>query len=409
MKIYRCNNCGYEYRSKFGICPECKDGIGEEYEEAPSASSSSGSAAVDAGPRVVILANTKVDQQKALITTDFPGLNRIASTAGGFLAGQVILLAAHPGVGKSTLCSQIAMNEDTLYITTEESANQVAGRFQRLNPNVGENVSILSTTNVEAAIAEVETNKYKLVIVDSINNFNDGASYQQVAKITTRLMRVIKATGKVGILISQVAKNGQVTGMNATVHTPDTVIYMERSESGGITLYSTKNRFAPVGEIALFKHGEQGLEETTEEKQTSGIGIAKSKIFFGSRHVPISAQALVVPTGNTYGQVYATGVNPARVKMLVGILSYFLKSPISTTMNVYVTSSQGVKVDSTDFDSAICAAIISSMYGKEMPDVEICGEVRLNGQIIPSNRSTPTSIAALARLINNKSNNNTQQ
>lgn len=375
--MFKCNNCGYTSNKFFMLCPKCKNGEGEEVlKEIPTAESYEN--------QNVALKIKKVDKNaeetRAVKATPFKSLNTILSTAKGFVEGQVILLGASPGVGKSTLCISIA-DGDTLYISSEENYEQVNQRALRVHPDC--ECSILNTTSIDDVLSAINTQPEKLVIIDSINSIEFGVGYQTVAKYVNEITQSIKRLGKICIIISQVGRSGEIIGMNAIPHMVDTVLHLEKSEtSSHIIGVCSKNRYGEIGGVAAFMHQEHGFQEVDMESKVNDVplmGTTYTRTQFGHKKMTISIDALVADAQSSFGIRKSNGYNQNRLVQLVGILSYYGHLYL-TQKDIYVAVSNGLFTDDIGVELAMANSIISSYYGKNMVS-EAYGEVKLNGQV----------------------------
>lgn len=377
--MYRCNNCNYESKKFFGLCPSCREGFGEEVEEY---SYNSDKFSQPNKNIKLNIRNVSPDESplETFRLTKFNNLNNILSSSKGFVEGQVVILGASPGVGKSTLCLSIASN-DTLYISSEENYKQVNARALRVNPDTG--IKILNSTSIDEILEAIRTTDAKLIIVDSLNSIEFGVGYITVAKYANNITNLIKEKNKACIIISQVSRTGEISGMNAISHIVDTVLYLERSEiSSNIIGVTTKNRFGEIGEVAIFRHEDNGFIEIDIDnvEEEHEIGSTYTKTRFGHKNMTISIDALVTVAQGTYGMRKASGYNFNRLIQLVGILTYYGKFDLSSK-DIYIAISNGLTTDDISIELAICNSILSS-YFKTIKIAEAHGEVKLSGKIV---------------------------
>lgn len=383
--MYECSNkCGYTNKGWFGVCPRCKAGVGEESEDSSPAISSKSKDFKPAKISKVSKESKKVD--RIVKNTDFPTLNKLLSSQGGFVESQVIALGASPGTGKSTLCSQLC-DHNSLYIGTEESYSQINSRFLRINPNSEAN--ILEATDIEQIIDAIERFEGDFIVVDSLNNINNGLDwYTKQANNLNRIVRTMKENNKFGIIITQVTKSGEISGMNTIMHTVDTVLYLERSDvNNNLILYSNKNRFGEIGSVAIFSHSKDGLVEISNDFESgeNEIGVSHALARFGYRNLDIFVEALVTQSGGNYGLRKANGLNQNRLQQIIGIIQYNASIDL-VSKDVYVAISNGLNVNDTKLDLAIANSILSSYFKKpNYFDRAIQGELSLNGRIKFSN------------------------
>lgn len=383
--MYKCDNCGQTRNEYFGLCPICKDGTGVLVPGSSTKTKSSSAKEMlsptgDFEEVIVREIDPNESEIEAAKTTQFKSFNNILSSAHGFVSGQVVLMGASPGVGKSTLAILIS-DENSLYISSEENYSQVNQRALRVNPS--SKAGILTTTNIDTVINAILTTEKTFIVIDSLNSIEFGVGYQTTARYTHRITKAIKDTGKIGLLISQVSKGGEVSGMNSTIHIVDTVLYMERSEvSSNIIATSSKNRYGEIGEVAVFSHEANGLEELSMDDMSpkAEVGTAYTKTRFGHKNMMICVESLVVLAQGSYGTKRVNGYNQNRFIQLLGILGYFGKLDFGSR-DVYVSISNGLSTDDISIELAMAAAILSSFFKKEGVK-EAYGEVKLNGRIV---------------------------
>lgn len=384
MLIYKCNNCNYESKKYFGICPSCKNGFGEETQVSSPTSSNSKINKLNETVKLNInKINPNMEEVKASRTTQYPNFNAIISTSKGFVDGQVVLLGACPGVGKSTLCMSIASN-DTLYISSEENYAQVNSRALRVNPNC--DADILNTTIFDEVCQAIRTTDKKFIIIDSLNSIEFGVGYLTTARYASEITNIIKETNKIAIIISQVAKNGEIAGMQSLIHVVDTVLHLERSEiSSNIIATSSKNRFGEIGAVAVFRHESNGFKEIDIDHMNikNEIGATYTETRFGHKNMTIAIEALVATAQSSFGIRSANGYNKNRLIQLIGILSYFGKVDL-TGKDIYVAISNGLSTDDISIELAMANSILSSFYGKSVIS-KAYGEIRLNGKVSNGN------------------------
>lgn len=389
--------CGFSSNNKFYICPKCgSSNIHEEesFEKKNSKNMSNidklGSNRIQASNETKRVIKNKIKmvgnsdsslRYEIIKKTPFSGLNDMISSEKGFVTSQVVLFGADAGTGKTTMMSQIA-EEDTLFISTEETFAQVNNRFQRVNPN--SKAKILSTTSCDEIMAAIETCDENFIVLDSINSIENGTlSYVRIAQIVQELTNIIKKTNKAAVLISQVGRSGEIIGMNSAIHAVDTVVNMSRSPvSENITCVSTKNRFGSVGDIFLVRHRENGLEEVEQESMDFSCGTICFYMQAGAKKVPFSVQALICGCQDTRPMRRGIGITPNQIFLWNAILGCNDKSYTTSQSDIYMSTSNGIPLSPGNDIAAICA-MLSSYYEKVIyfkPD-ELKGMVSLNGSI----------------------------
>ena len=385
--MYRCNNCTYESPKYFGLCPKCHDGMGEEVQNIEIAQKQEnqyrnrfGTVDTDVLSKVKPV-DPNVKEEISCRNTQYPNFNSIISSANGFIEGQMIALGADPGVGKSTLCTSIA-KDDTLYVSSEESWNQVNKRALRVNPKC--NMDIVSTKSFNELCDIIRKTDKKLIIIDSINSIEFGVGYATTARFADEITDLIKTYNKICIMICQVTKSGEIAGMQSLIHVVDTVLHMEKSEtSNNIILVSSKNRFGEIGSIAVFQHKEDGFIEVNldnEDKKEPIVGSTITETKFGHKNLKINVESLVASAQSSFGLRKANGYSQNRLYQIIGIISYYGKMNL-IDKDIYINISNGLNTSDICIELAIINSILSSFYNKAIINYAK-GEVRLNGQVM---------------------------
>ena len=377
--MYQCNNCGYKATKYFGLCPKCRDGMGEEVQEVVEDKAGNGAALNKDILNKIEKFNPNIDKIKAIKSTKYPNFNAILSSGKGFVDSQIVLLAASPGVGKSTLCMEIS-DSDTLYISSEENSNQINSRAQRVNKDC--KADLLCSTSIEDILSAIELTDKKFIIIDSLNSIEFGIGYTRIAKNAYDISEACKRLHKMCVIISQVTKTGEISGMNSIVHLVDTVIYLERSQvNSNIIATTSKNRFGEVGSITIFEHENDGLVELPDmiDEGDPEIGITYTEVRFGRKVMTIGIEALVVDSQGQYGMCRCNGYSFNRVQQILGILTYYSDSRLNHK-DIYVSLSNGLNSQDTKLDASIANSILSSYFNKVALN-NVYGEISLNGRI----------------------------
>lgn len=397
---YVCQQCGYESTGWMGKCPECGtwNSLVEtvvstaKSEKGRSKSSKQSSANSN---QLINLSDIK-SADTTRISTKISELDRVLG--GGLVPGQVVLIAGEPGIGKSTILTQIADNLGSiLYVCGEESANQVAIRAKRLGAT-SKNIQLLEDTDVDSIINTISTLQglpLKGVIVDSIQTMTTSdlsgmaGSIGQVRECANRLLHAAKEKNIPLFLVGHVTKEGTVAGPAVLAHIVDTVLWFEGDKTLTTRiLRAVKNRFGPTDEVGVFEMQDRGLmpvadlEKAFLEKGVKNVsGSVVTSVMQGTRPLLVEIQALVVPTKLAIPRRVAQGIDSRRLELLLAVLTRRCGLPMYD-MDVFVNVAGGLKVTEPASDLAICLAVASSYYDKPIsPKVIAIGEVGLLGEI----------------------------
>ncbi|MCS7083794.1 MAG: DNA repair protein RadA, partial [Aquificaceae bacterium] len=329
------------------------------------------------------------------IACGFDNLNR--ALGGGFVRGQVILLAGEPGIGKSTLalelCGQFAKaGEMCLYVSGEESLHQLSLRARRLDCALS-GIIATSNTSLEEVIKLIELKKPALVLVDSIQTLysesleSPPGSVSQVRQCAFKLTKVAKEIGVITILIGQVNKEGMIAGPKVLEHVVDTVLYFEGERFGFQRVIKVaKNRFGPSGEIAVFKMTERGLEEVLDpsafflQERTSATGSVVFSHIEGSRPFLIEVQALTVKALYNSPQRRAQGIDVNRLALILAVLEKEVKL-FTRDIDVFVNVVGGIELSEPAADLAVAVSVASSLKSIPIGDIVVFGELGLSGEV----------------------------
>ncbi|MBU0619121.1 DNA repair protein RadA [Patescibacteria group bacterium] len=323
---------------------------------------------------------------------------------GGIVAGSIVLLAGEPGIGKSTLLTQLALAlsgkklSPVLYICGEESPEQIKLRIERLSSPkdpVLNNLLFLPQTDVDIACGVIEQAKPKLAIVDSIQAMttNDltgmAGSVGQIRESAFRLQQVAKKTNVAIFLVGHVTKEGEIAGPKVLEHLVDVVLQLEGDKKHDFRiLRGRKNRFGPVDEVGIFQMDETGMKQVTnpsdiflEEKQAAIPGSVVVATMEGSRPVLVEIQALVASTTLAMPRRVANGIDRNRLQMLTAVLTRRCGLNLAS-WDVYVNVAGGLRIEEPAADLGVCLAIASSFKNKALPAKSaVIGEVGLLGEI----------------------------
>jgi len=330
---------------------------------------------------------------RTIFSTDIKEFDRVLGK--GIVRGQVILFAGEPGIGKSTLLTQLLGKIGGLYVAGEETAEQIALRVERLSLNK-EKFDILETNVVEEIdeVLERTNNVFKIVVVDSIqmmmsqNVAATPGSISQIRESTFRLVEMAKKSGAAVFIVGHVTKEGEIAGPKMLEHMVDTVLYFEGERNGDLRILRVdKNRFGPTDEVGVFKMEEKGLREITSEEvslidsKVSQIGSTVSLIMEGTRPLLVEIQALVTESFSQMPKRIFSGIDFNRGQLLVAVAQKVLGIPLYKE-DVFVAVSGGIKISDPGVDLAVIGAIYSSYKDKAFKNgTVLVGEVSLLGQI----------------------------
>lgn len=404
---YVCQQCGYESTGWMGKCPECgtwnslvETVVSTGERQGVKSKSRNGSlSTVHSSP--IHLSDIKQADTKR-ISTKISELDRVLG--GGLVPGQVILIAGEPGIGKSTLLTQIAATLTTvdssessvLYVCGEESATQVKVRADRLGIKKA-NINLLEETDVDEIIQSFSNsvNQYSAIIVDSIQTMTTSdlsgmaGSVGQVRECANRLLHVAKNLQIPLFLVGHVTKEGTVAGPAVLAHIVDTVLWFEGDKTLTTrVLRAVKNRFGPTDEVGVFDMQDAGLmpiadlEKAFLEKGIKNVsGSIVTSVMQGTRPILVEIQALVVSTKLAFPRRIGQGIDSKRLELLLAVLTRRCGLPLYE-FDVFVNVAGGLKVTEPASDLAICLAIASSYYDKPISGKVIAiGEVGLLGEI----------------------------
>ena len=399
-----CSNCGQESAKWLGKCPSCEQwntfveevivrGTDTKQNEWKDFSGLSG------GIKTISLSDIISGEEKRIHTADAE-LNRVLG--GGIVAGSLVLIAGEPGIGKSTLFLQAALQlQDTLtlYISGEESEQQIKMRADRIQIQ-NEKFFLLTETNTQTIFQEIKKLKPQLVIVDSIQTLQspyvDAApgSVSQIRESAGEFQRFAKETNTPVFLIGHITKDGSIAGPKILEHMVDTVLQFEGDRNYAYRILRTlKNRFGSSSELGIYEMTGEGMRQvsnpseilmTQKEEQLSGVAIAAT--IEGIRPLLIEVQALV--TQSVYGtpQRTNTGFDLRRLQLLLAVLEKRGGFHFGVK-DVFINIAGGIKVEDPSIDLAVLSALLSSYEDVAMP-LHVCfaGEVGLSGEIRAVNR-----------------------
>ncbi len=391
--VFFCQECGYESAKWLGKCPGC--GQWNTFVEELVSKQKKDSSRTTPSVEAVALQEISYDDMLR-IDTGIQELNRVLG--GGMVPGALMLLAGDPGIGKSTLtmqlCGAIKTEASVLYVSGEESRQQLKMRAQRLDVK-NENLMILTENNLEAIEVQIQKIKPKLVILDSIQTVylpeitSAPGSVSQLRECTGRIMQWAKGMEISVIVVGHVTKDGSVAGPRVLEHMVDTVLFFEGERHNQFRiLRALKNRFGSTNEIGVFEMQEKGLLEISNpseiflsERPRDAVGSVVVPCMEGSRPVLVELQALVA--SSPYGQPrrMTNGADYNRTAMLLAVLEKKMRLPLGN-QDIFLNVVGGLKIDEPAIDLGIIVALVSSMQNRPIiDDVIILGEVGLTGEV----------------------------
>jgi DNA repair protein RadA len=402
---YFCQNCGYESAKWLGKCPSCQawNTFVEELVERTGTRTPDWRTTADTGKRSNKAASIQEIEHKPesrLVTPDGE-LNRVLG--GGIVPGSLVLVGGEPGIGKSTLMLQLALNLigiKTLYISGEESEQQLKMRAERLSQKSTADCYILTETSMQHIFKQIEAVRPHLVVIDSIQTLYSSqldaapGSVSQVRECTAELLRFAKESGMPVFIVGHITKDGAIAGPKVLEHMVDTVLQFEGDRHHVYRiLRAVKNRFGSASELGIYEMQGSGLREVNNpseillsqrEDRMSGIAIAA--MLEGMRPMLIEVQALV--SNSVYGtpQRSSTGFDTRRLNMLLAVLEKRFGFRLSA-QDVFLNIAGGLRVEDPAIDLAVIIAIISSQ--QDIPvtaAAAFAGEVGLSGEIRAVNR-----------------------
>jgi len=332
------------------------------------------------------------------IDTGFNELNRVLG--GGLVQGSVVLIGGDPGIGKSTLLTQtlgaLSMQVTTLYVTGEESPQQVSLRARRLNLSV-DGLRLLAETEVERILLLADKEKPRVIVIDSIQTIftsqlqSAPGSVGQVRESAALLVQYAKKTGTALFLVGHVTKEGMLAGPRILEHMVDTVLYFEGDVDNRFrVLRAVKNRFGAVNEMGVFAMVDNGLREISNpsaiflsrhEQAVSGSVVMVTRE--GSRPVLLEIQALVSECHGQNPRRLAVGLDQNRLAILLAVLQRHCAIAMYD-QDVFINVVGGIRVTETAADLAVVMATLSSLRNQPLPvDLVVFGEVGLAGEVRP--------------------------
>lgn len=394
-----CGDCGSDYRKWQGQCDDCGAWNTLSQVNLGSASAGQHRAVGFAGTAAQIQTLNNIDLAEVpRITSGLGEFDRVLG--GGLVAGSAILIGGSPGAGKSTLLLQVmsilARNYAALYVTGEESLQQVALRARRLGL-VADNLQLMTETSIETILATASLQKPRVMVIDSIQVMHSDelpaapGSVSQVRECAAAITRFAKQSNTIVFLVGHVTKDGSLAGPKVLEHMIDCSVLLEGSaDSRYRMLRGQKNRFGAANELGVFAMTEEGMREV---KNPSAIFLSRAQadspgsvvvvLWEGTRPLLVEIQALVDDTQAGNPRRVAVGLDQNRLAMLLAVLHRHGGLAVGSS-DVFVNAVGGVKVLETGADLALLLAVVSSFRDQSFPkSLVVFGEVGLSGEIRP--------------------------
>ena len=393
--IFVCSECGNESTKWLGKCPACNS-WNTFYEQKIVETKNTNSKLKEQKNNTPQKLNSYEAKEAIRTSTGFGELDRVLG--GGLVKGSLILLGGEPGIGKSTLilqiCDKIKGEGKVLYVSGEESAEQIKLRADRLGIN-NEDILFLGETDIDIVNQAIIDLNPKLVIIDSIQTMyseeitSAAGSVSQVREITSQVMRVCKSRAITTIIIGHVTKDGNIAGPRVLEHMVDTVLYLEGERYFSYRiLRGVKNRFGSTNEIGMFEMKEEGMCEITNpsdilisEREDNPAGSCIVSCMEGTRPILVELQALTSQTIFGYPKRTANGIDYNRLALLIAVLEKRCGLQLGS-QDVYLNVVGGLRINEPSIDLGIMLVTASSFKNKPIPkDMIIIGEVGLTGEV----------------------------
>lgn len=399
---YRCSACKSPHAKWYGQCPTCQEwGTVEEYANAAQVSSRAvgvKSNATSSAPAIPAARASEISLTgHSHESTGIGELDRVLG--GGLVPGGVILMAGEPGAGKSTLATDVVnkvalTGKTTLFVSSEESREQIALRAQRIGAT-SDKMYIAAETDLSKVLGHIEALSPDLVVVDSIQTMASGeidsraGSISQVVEVATVLSRIAKERGVPLLLIGQVTKDGNIAGPRTVEHLVDVVLHFEGDRDSSLRiLRGIKNRYGPADEIGCFEHTSHGIVEVPDpsglllgRRESPVAGVATAIIIEGMRPLPVEVQALVAGSALPVPRRAVSGLDLGRTTMVQAILERHGNVRLSDK-DVFASTIGGMRTREPSIDLATAIALDSAAKDYALPlGVIVVGEVTLSGEI----------------------------
>ncbi|MDR0817204.1 MAG: DNA repair protein RadA [Clostridiales Family XIII bacterium] len=399
--IFVCQECGYESPAWMGqcICGAWNSFIEERVQPGTVAGIVADDPRIRNAPPVPVPLSNLSSQEEDRLDTGIFELNRVLG--GGIVKGSLTLITGEPGIGKSTLILQSAIklseadSNTVLYVSGEESGEQIRIRADRLTDDIPGSLLLLAETNMENILGQVAVLKPVLLIIDSIQTMytesldSAAGSVSQVRACTNEIMRAAKTLGVPVFIVAHVTKSGELAGPKIIEHLVDCVLHFTGDRTQDIRiLRAQKNRFGTTSEVGAFEMREEGLAEIAnlsgsllDGMEAATEGAIATAVYEGTRPLLLEMQALTASSGPGFGRRTAIGVENARLNMIIAVLERRARLDLSAK-DVYVNVVGGIRPEGTSPDLAVALAIWSSAKGVSIqPHTCAIGEIGLTGEL----------------------------
>lgn len=391
--VFVCSNCGYESSKWLGKCPGCNEWNSFYEEKITKTNDKIGAQALEKKSCKPLKLNEVIGKENSRVSTGFDELDRVLG--GGLVNGSLVLVGGEPGIGKSTLilqiCDKIHGEGNVLYVSGEESAEQIKIRADRLGIN-NQDLMFLGETDMDVIQTAILDMNPKLVIIDSIQTmYSDEitsapGTVSQVREITARIMKLCKTNGITTIIIGHVTKEGNIAGPRVLEHMVDTVLYLEGERYFSYRiLRGVKNRFGSTNEVGMFEMQNEGMVEITNpsavlisEREDNPAGSVIVASMEGTRPLLIELQALTTPSIFGMPRRNANGIDYNRLTLLMAVLEK--KAGLNLgNQDAYVNVVSGMRITEPAVDLGVVVAVASSFKNLSIAkDIVVIGEVRFN-------------------------------
>ncbi len=391
--VFVCSNCGYESSKWLGKCPGCNEWNSFYEEKITKTNDKIGGQALEKKSCKPLKLNEVIGKENSRVSTGFDELDRVLG--GGLVNGSLVLVGGEPGIGKSTLilqiCDKIHGEGKVLYVSGEESAEQIKIRADRLGIN-NQDLMFLGETDMDVIQTAILDMNPKLVIIDSIQTmYSDEitsapGTVSQVREITARIMKLCKTNGITTIIIGHVTKEGNIAGPRVLEHMVDTVLYLEGERYFSYRiLRGVKNRFGSTNEVGMFEMQNEGMVEITNpsavlisEREDNPAGSVIVASMEGTRPLLIELQALTTPSIFGMPRRNANGIDYNRLTLLMAVLEK--KAGLNLgNQDAYVNVVSGMRITEPAVDLGVVVAVASSFKNLSIAkDIVVIGEVRFN-------------------------------